>query len=176
MRAIGMMLLLGVVACSASIVGRGTPTADRGPREHVGDGPFAGVWEACDGGASSPECSRYWLFQRGQRICGAWSYVASGRIYEGRLIARADSEHEATRTRVCGRRGSETSTECEVGWEPIDKPLLLCEGRLTDVASRGGACRADYRPAADVDGGLGALAREPWLQSCLAGDGSGDGP
>src|SRR5690606_7839300 len=73
-------------------------------------GPFSGAWGSCEGASAPEECSRYLLVQRGERICGTWSYLASGQAYDGRLVARATSPTQARRTHVCGRPGSETDT------------------------------------------------------------------
>ena len=129
-------------------------------------GPFAGVWQACEGAASPDECSRYVLLQRGDRICGTWEYVATGDGYAGRVVARAVSATQARRTHVCGRPGSEARTECADGWDRIDKPLRLCDGKLSDVDAAGGACHADYTRAGTT-AEAAELAREPWVRACL---------
>jgi hypothetical protein len=109
------------------------------------------------------------LLQRGKRICGTWSYVASGAGYEGRVVAEAVSPVEARRTQICGRPGSETSTECETGWETIDRPLRLCDGKLGDLDGRGGKCFADFERVRRPDAALQALATQPWIEACLSG-------
>lgn len=139
-------------------------------------GAFAGSWQACEGASSPDQCSRYLLQQRGNRICGTWSYFATGAGYEGRVIARAVSSTEARRTRICGRAGSETRSECEAGWDTIDKPLRLCDGKLGDLDGANGGCFADFEPAPDAERELAALAAEPWMQACLAGEERGDPP
>lgn len=139
-------------------------------------GPFAGSWQACGDADAPDQCSRYALQQRGDRICGTWFYFASGAGYEGRVIARASSPKDARRTQVCGRAGSETSTACDAGWEAIDKPLRVCDGKLGDLDGKDGACFADYARVPDADAALEALAAEPWMQACLAGDAGGTAP
>lgn len=139
-------------------------------------GAFAGSWQACEGAPSPDQCSRYLLQQRGDRICGTWSYFATGAGYQGRVIARAVSSTEARRIHICGRVGSETRSECEAGWESIDKPLRLCGGKLGDLDGADGTCFADFEPAPDAERELAALAAEPWMQACLAGDERGDPP
>lgn len=175
MRTLGMMALLSLVAC----VGPGTGhTVEEGssqalvvqqdaPETHA-DGPFAGAWESCESMMSPDECSRYLLLQRGDRICGTWSYVASGTAYEGRVAARATSLTEARRTHVCGRPGSETDTECDEGWQRIDRPLRLCVGNLGDLSGPDGACFADYRAVPMPEGERDALQAQPWMQDCLS--------
>lgn len=166
---------LALVACSATGGNRATDLRSLPPHgtaaPATGDGPFSGVWQACEGAASPGECSRYVLVQRGDRICGTWAYVASGDGYDGRLVARAASPTEARRVQVCGRPGSEARTECDAGWDSVNRPLRLCDGRLADLDAADGTCRADY-----VRAGAGSelaelvqLAREPWLQACLEG-------
>ncbi|WP_456999150.1 hypothetical protein [Luteimonas sp. A534] len=152
-----MMALLGLAAC-----------AGLGTAEVPTETPFAGAWESCEGVASSEECSRYLLVQRADRICGTWSYLASGKVYEGRVVARATSSNEARRTQVCGRPGAETDTECGDGWQGIDKPLRLCDGNLGDLTAADGACLADYRAVPTQQGEWDALQAQPWVENCLS--------
>lgn len=155
---------LALVACSATGEDRAT---NHPPAPAAAGGPFAGVWEDCNPSSSPDECSRYVLVQRGDRICGTWEYIATGDGYAGRVVAHAVSAVEARRTHVCGRPGSEARTECTAGWDRVDKPLRLCDGKLSDIYSAGGACRADYaRAAASAE--PADLARDPWVQACLA--------
>lgn len=130
--------------------------------------PFAGAWEACAGTDASEQCSRYLLLQRDNRICGTWSYFASGRSYEGRVIAEAMSPQEARRNRICGRPGSETRTECETGWETIDRPLRLCKGKLGDLDGKDGRCFADFERVEGAGPSLQELTSQPWVQACLS--------
>ena len=166
MQALRMMLLLGLVACSTPGVEYkvGAATAP------AASTPFAGSWEACEGTSSHGECSRYVLMQRGERICGIWFYVASGKSYEGRVIARATSATTARRTHVCGRPGSETGMECEDGWESIDRPLQLCDGKLDDLGGGDGTCLAGYHPAPASRGDHASLSAHSWVQDCLSTD------
>lgn len=157
MRVTGMMALLGLAACA------GLGTVDV-PTETS----FAGAWESCEGAGSREECSRYLLVQRADRICGTWSYFASGKVYEGRIAARAASSREARRTHVCGRPGAETNTECGDGWQDIDKPLRLCDGNLGDMTAADGACLADYRAVPAQQDEWNALQGQPWLENCLS--------
>jgi len=131
--------------------------------------PFAGVWESCAGTDAPEQCSRYVILQREKRICGTWSYFASGDSYEGRVIAEMMSPLEARRTRICGRPGSETRTDCDTGWETIDRPLRLCSGKLGDLDSRDGRCFADFESVEDATTSLQELASQPWVQACLSG-------
>lgn len=130
--------------------------------------PFAGSWQSCAGAESPEQCSRYLLVQRGKRICGTWSYFASGDSYEGRVMAEAISPVEARRTRICGRPGSETRTECEAGWDTIDRPLRLCGGKLGDLDSKDGRCFADFERVERPDPSLEDLAAQAWLEACLS--------
>lgn len=170
MRALRLLVLLGLAACTEAKAGhagaRDLPDASNTPAAH----PFSGAWAACEGATSAAECSRYLLLQRGDRICGTWSYSASGQAYDGRVVARATSSTEAQRTHVCGRPGSETSTECEDGWQRVDKPLRLCGGHLSDLAGVGGACFADYQPVPTHEHEREALLQQPWVQDCLSRD------
>jgi hypothetical protein len=131
--------------------------------------PFAGSWQSCAGAESPEQCSRYLLVQRGKRICGTWSYFASGDIYEGRVVAEAISPVEARRTRICGRPGSETHTECEAGWDTIDRPLRLCGEKLGDLDSKNGRCFADFERVERPDPSLDNLAAQAWVEACLSG-------
>jgi len=133
-------------------------------------GALAGEWEACEGTTSPEECSRYRLLQHGDRICGTWFYFASGKTYEGRVVAHAISSTEARRTQICGRPGSETDTECKDGWQRIDKPLRLCEGMLSDLTRADGSCFPYYRAVPMADDQRDALLAEPWMQACLSRD------
>lgn len=167
MRALGMMLLLGLVACTAPAIGHKTGDAAAVP---AASAPFSGVWEACEGASSPGECSRYVLVQRGEKICGTWSYFASGKGYDGRVIAHVSSATRARRTHVCGRPGSETRMECEDGWEAIDKPLVLCDGKLGDLVGADDTCSADYQAVLASRSGHDALFSQPWVQECLSRD------
>ena len=129
---------------------------------------FGGSWESCAGTESPDQCSRYLLLQRGKRICGTWSYFASGNSYEGRVVAEAISPVEARRTRICGRPGSETRTECEAGWDTIDRPLRLCGGKLGDLDGKGGSCFADFERVQRPDPSLEKLAAQAWVEACLS--------
>lgn len=136
--------------------------------ETTPSGPFAGNWESCAGSESPEQCSRYLLLQRGQRICGIWSYFASGDSYEGRVIAEAISPVEARRTAICGRPGSETRTECEAGWDTIDRPLRLCGDKLGDLDGKDGRCFADFGRVERPDPSLEELAAQEWVEACLS--------
>lgn len=138
--------------------------------------PFEGDWRSCAGDDAPEHCSRYRLLQRGRRICGTWSYFASGDGYEGKVIAEANSPIEARRTRICGRPGSETRMECDTGWDTIDRPLRLCDGRLGDLDSSDDSCFADFERVESAGSSLAALAREPWMQACLSSRESAEGP
>lgn len=181
MRALLLGYLLGIAGCSAmsgdqAVSARPDPDTVQAVPSHqslragAADGPFSGVWQLCDEGASPEECSEYRLVQNAERICGTWSYFATNAGYDGRLIARAISSTEARRVRVCGRPGSETRTECDAGWEEIDKPLRICDGKLVESDSNDRECRASFVRAGGADAKLRALAQEPWMQACLAGD------
>lgn len=137
--------------------------------------PFTGTWESCAGTDAPEQCSRYLLLQRGKRICGTWFYFASGDGYEGKVIAEANSPLEARRTRICGRPGSETSMECETGWETIDRPLRLCGGRLGDLDGKNGSCFADFERVKSAGRSLEVLAEQPWIQACLSHKEEGGG-
>lgn len=160
---------LQAAASAASVTGTSATKARKGAVETAATGPFSGIWEDCRGASSPDECGRYVLMQRGSRICGSWSYVATGDGYEGRVVAIAKSPTEAQRVRVCGRPGSETRMECEAGWEPIDKPLRLCNGKLADSAERGSGCQAHFESTSDIGKELERLAEQSWMQACLEG-------
>lgn len=185
MRSSMMVVLLGLVACTG--VGDGQagneaePSAepvaqevaavpDAVPGTPQASGTFAGEWQSCQGTTSPEECSRYVLVQQGDRICGTWSYLATNDAYEGRVIARATSPTEARRTHVCGRPGSETDTECEDGWQKVDKPLRLCDGKLSDSTRADGSCFADYQPVPLAHDVRDALQSQDWVKQCLARD------
>lgn len=182
MRALGMVGLLALAACAAAGGGRegartahgdadsrqSAPSMTQAPTTSAPQGTFSGAWQACAGTSSPEECSRYLLVQRGDRICGIWSYVASGQAYEGRVVARAMSVTQARRTHVCGRPGSETDTECVDSWQRIDRPLLLCDGKLGDMARADGECFADYEAAPSLEREWTALQAEPWVHDCLS--------
>ena len=161
-----MVALLSLAACT----GLGSKRASDDAGTSATTGAFAGEWAACQGTTAPEECSRYVLLQRGDRICGTWSYFASGDAYDGRLIARATSPAEARRTHVCGRAGSETDTECEDGWQQVDKPLRLCDGKLGDLTRADGGCSANYQRVPLADEVRDALQAQPWLQDCLSRD------
>lgn len=171
MRRALLIASLVLVACAATAEDATAPPksspAVSGAASPNAGGPFSGTWDACEGATSPDECSRYVLVQRGERICGTWFYIASGDGYDGRLMAQARSATDARRRRVCGRPGSEASTECSDGWDPSDEPLRICDGRLADSASADGACNAQFARVEDAEDAA-ALAREPWVRECLA--------
>jgi len=137
------------------------------------DGPFTGVWEECDEQTSPDQCGRYVLIQRGDRICGTWLYVATADVYGGQVEATALSATTARRTRICGRPGSDTQTECSDGWESIDRPLQLCDGKLSESAGGSGACTGRYVRSANPGTQLAELAAEPWAKACLGSEAEG---
>ncbi len=178
------MLSVSVAACAnsgsnvatSSTSASATKQAAAGPKpDAVETAPFAGSWESCAGTEGPEQCSRYLLLQRGKRICGTWSYFASGDGYEGKIIAEATSPLEARRTRICGRPGSETRMDCETGWEAIDRPLRLCGGKLGDLDGKKGSCFADFRRVESAGPSLKVLVEQPWIQACLSRNEEGDG-
>ena len=168
MRRWTMVALLGLVACTGMRAGQGGSEA--ASVSDAASGTFAGEWEACPGKTPSDQCSRYVLLQRGSRICGTWFHFASGKEYSGRIVAHADSSTEARRTYVCGRQSVESDTECEDGWQRIDKPLRICKGKLSDSTRADGSCFADYKAVRMAADQREALLAEPWMEDCLAGD------
>ncbi len=175
-------LLVNVAACAksgsnvtASPASEPMEAATGSYPDAMASAPFAGSWESCAGGDAPEQCSRYLLLQRGKRICGTWSYFASGDGYEGKVIAEANSPLEARRTRICGRPGSETSMECETGWQTIDRPLRLCGSKLGDLDGKNGSCFADFERAKSAGPSLEVLAEQPWIQACLSHKEEGDG-
>lgn len=155
-----------LIAVAMAAGAQSTNTTSRGKSKV--SAPFAGSWESC-GRKDSPDlCSRYLLLQRGNRICGTWSYVATWDYYDGRVVAEVVSPGEARRIRICGRPGSETNTECEAGWDNIDRPLRLCGGKLGDLDGKGGRCFADFKRVKRPDPSLEVLAAQPWVQACLS--------
>jgi hypothetical protein len=186
MRRWTMGALLGLVACTGMRAGQaGSEAAPAATRERsevqavaasvAASGAFAGEWAACPGTTAPEECSRYVLLQRGSRICGTWFHFASGKEYTGRIVAHADSSTEARRTHVCGRQSAETDTECEDGWQRIDKPLRLCDGRLSNLTRADGSCFPYYQAVLMADDQRDALLAEPWMEDCLSGI-PGDAP
>lgn len=152
----------------AATVSTGSQQVGAASDDNQKPNPFAGLWQSCNAATSPDECSRYQLLQQGDRICGLWSYVATGDRYEGRVIAKALSATKARRIRVCGRAGSEAQTDCDDGWDVIDKPLHLCGGRLGDLESETGKCFADFeRVRGDADW-QEVLMTQPWMKACLA--------
>jgi hypothetical protein len=159
---IPMLIAAAMTACAQPT----TTTSGAQPKTST---PFAGSWESCGSKDSPDQCSRYQLLQRGKRICGTWSYVASGAGYEGRVVAELVSPGEARRIRICGRPGSETRTPCETGWDTIDRPLRLCDGKLGDLDGKGGKCFADFERVERPEPTLKALAAQAWVEACLSG-------
>ncbi|MFC3685051.1 hypothetical protein [Hydrogenophaga luteola] len=155
-----------LIAVAMAAGAQSTNTTSRGKSKV--SAPFAGSWESCGRNDSPDLCSRYLLLQRGKRICGTWSYVATWDYYDGRVVAEVVSPGEARRIRICGRPGSETSTECEAGWDNIDRPLRLCGGKLGDLDGKGGRCYAGFVRVKRPDPSLEELAAEPWVQACLS--------
>lgn len=142
--------------------------------------PFAGTWIDCDSYQGDDACSYKLLAQKGARLCGLWSYWASGREYQGRVTATA-SGRIAKIDQICGRPGSDTSTECtrdkgaQETWEPSSRTMFLCKGALYES-------RADRPMSCDgIDKDLGLqkargniqskMMFEPtdkaWLKTCV---------
>lgn len=176
MRMWTMVLMLSLGGCAGlgteqtgTKVSASAPPVQQGSLAKPTSGPFAGEWEACRGTTAPEECGRYLLLQRGSRICGTWFYFATGKAYTGRIVARATSITEARRTHVCGRPGSETNTECDEGWQRIDKPLQICDGKLSDLPRADGSCFGDYRAVRMANDQRDALLAEPWMEDCLSG-------
>ena len=177
-RCLGICIFLAISAMSATGCAKSPSllSTSPAPSPAAGDAepdlpastPFAGVWESCTGTDAPEQCSRYVLAQHGKRICGTWSYFASGKSHEGRIIAETISPVEARRNRICGRPGSETRTECDIGWETIDRPLRLCNGKLGELDGKDGRCFADFERAEDKGRSLQELASQPWAQACLS--------
>lgn len=161
-----LALALGLVACTGMRAGQAGGEA--ASASAAASGTFAGEWEACQGTTAPEECSRYVLLQRGSRICGTWFHFATGKEYRGRVVAHADSSTEARRTHVCGRQSAETNTECEDGWQRIDKPLRLCDSKLGDMTRADGSCFADYQSVPMADEVRDALQAQPWVLECLS--------
>ncbi len=103
---------------------------------------FAGYWASCD----EPECLAYEIHQKGSRVCGHWSYIATRRQYSGRFIASTDRNHLLW-TEVCGIPGGLAMSYCPVpsdfdpgiptppsniGWHSSDQVQTLCSGELLD--------------------------------------------
>lgn len=174
---IGVFLAISIMSATGCAKSPSQVATSPVPSQSTGDAksensasiPFAGVWESCAGTDAPEQCSRYLLLQRGKHICGTWSYFASGKSYEGRVIAEAMSSLEARRNRICGRPGSEARTECDTGWETIDRPLRLCDGKLGDLDSKDGHCFADFERVEGTSSSLQELASQPWVQDCLSG-------
>jgi hypothetical protein len=156
-----MLIATAMTACAL-------PTTTTSGSKSMQPASFAGSWEYCGRNDSPDMCSRYLLLQRGKRICGTWSYVATYDEYEGRVVAEAISPVEARRTRICGRPGSKTRTPCETGWDTIDRPLRLCDGKLGDLDGKDGKCFADFERVKRPDPSLEALAAQPWVEACLS--------
>ncbi|CAN7274007.1 hypothetical protein LJR143_001172 [Pseudoxanthomonas sp. LjRoot143] len=165
MRKWTVVMVLGLVACTGLGAKAGSDAASS-----AANGPFQGEWAACHGETPPDQCSRYVLLQRGDRVCGTWFHFATGKEYRGRIVAHADSSTEARRTHVCGRQSVESDTECEDGWQRIDKPLRLCDGVLSDSTRADGSCFADYQSVPLADDARAALQAEPWMQACLSGE------
>lgn len=159
-----MVMVLGLVACTGLGAKTGSDAASS-----VSKDAFEGEWAACHGETPPDQCSRYVLLQSGSRICGTWFHFATGKEYSGRIVARATSPTDARRTHVCGRPGGDTDTECDDGWQTIDKPLRLCDGGLSDSTRADGSCFAYYQSVPLADDARAALQAEPWMQACLSG-------
>lgn len=175
---IGAFLALSVMSATGCAKSPSQVAASPAPSPDTDDAksdiststPFAGVWESCADTDAPEQCSRYLLLQHGKRICGTWSYFASGNSYEGRVIAEAMSHLEARRKRICGRPGSEIRTECDTGWETIDRPLRLCNDKLGDLDSKDGRCFADFERVESRGPELEKFAGQAWVQACLSQD------
>jgi hypothetical protein len=116
---------------------------------------------------SPDDCGRYVLIQRGDRICGTWSYVATADVYAGEVQATAVSATRARRTRICGRPGSATKTDCATGWQTIERPLRICDGKLSESPDSAARCMGRYVRSADPGTLVEALAAQPWVKACL---------
>jgi hypothetical protein len=108
------------------------------------DDPFTGEWDGSE---------HVYLRQKGNRVCGLWRYLATGREYEGRLVGTAEGNVLKVKE-VCGTPGGRTRMYCaesapkgetEVGWTPSTEMGLLCKGRLNLSEALPTACPLSSR-------------------------------
>lgn len=141
------------------------------------DGLFSGEWNGSE---------HVYLRQVGNKVCGLWRYVATGREYEGRFTGTATLNYLKI-DQVCGTPGGRASTYCadtapkgevNVGWNPSDEGVLICDGRLLIAKSVPRACPPpsqtatwDSRVSAAVarqDSDIFELSEVAWVASCAA--------
>jgi uncharacterized protein len=147
---------------------RGAPSEEK---------PFEGRWEHCQIYRGEEICSSYDLVQQGAHVCGLWEYWATNKIYSGQLQAAIKKHNHAELKLICGRLGSETSTECDNSvqptgaWEKAKGRLSVCNGKLYDRQSSASCAPINqahgflYRPLADKE--RESLFSQVWLRACL---------
>jgi len=128
------------------------------------------------------------LHQNGTRVCGFWEYQATGRFYEGQLVAIARG-NQLTIVETCGTPGGTAQTWCpesaprgesNIGWSPSNQSAMLCRDKLlvSQANELSSACASLPK-----DWEFGALTRytghkrqirkldpteQEWLKACLA--------
>lgn len=125
--------------------------------------PFEGEWTSCFVWKGDEICHSDFYVQEGQYICGEWEYGATNnRTYSGQMQAVAKSSTKAEIKFICGRPGSETSTECEDetngGWEKGKGELSIVDNHLDGY---------EHFPLKKKD--RERLISQPWVKECLAG-------
>ncbi len=147
------------------------------------DQPFAGTWMLCSKYQGYDVCSYNVLAQKGARVCGLWGYWASGRDYQGRLTAIATGQ-AAKVEKICGRPGSDTSTECarkdtapETWEQKTDRTLFICKGALYDSRyGEPGLCKGINKDLGTPKARSSAQSKviifpedRTWLKACVEG-------
>lgn len=174
---VGMLLLSTLSACT----GQKTKTTNS----------FEGMWAYGDS-KDDQYASTYVFFQRGNRVCGFWHYVATYHEYDGRLIGHV-SDDILTIDKACGASGSFAKTACPA-WEQIGDEVrawsapepthfLVCGNSLTEspdksqlLKEKANKCTfGGYTKGNDVAGyaynknDTGKGSDLDWVNTCLSG-------
>ena len=133
---------------------------------------FEGAWRSCFTLQGERICTGYYLVQKNKNVCGTWEYFATNMMYEGQLQAVAEDKTHAKWTKICGRPGSETHTECagDTNWENSQKTLQLCNGRLIegDEVCNATLVKNGYHKQKLKSSMQKSLLATPWVQQCLS--------
>jgi len=140
---------------------------------------FEGRWERCSMWQGEKACSSFSLLQQGKRICGEWSLWASGRVYEGQLMAEQLEPDRAEWRLSCDamRPGCPGASITESDWGPTKSEFLLCDGVIHFSEKKGfGEPVSECKKIDERDGLLRVpidrnsweeLREQPWMKTCL---------
>ncbi len=141
-------------------------------------GEFEGKWEQCTMWRGENACNSFTLLQKGKKICGEWSFWASGRVYEGQLMAEQRDSGRAEWLLTCDsmKPGCARPDGSQPDWQPVKGELRLChgvlhfnEGKTNEPFAGCESLNPHYallRKPVDMKSG-DELRKQPWMHHCL---------